>query len=58
MRRHRIVICLLAAIASLFFVQMQPAAAIIGCAFCVWIIAAALIPAPADETTKEKFNEQ
>lgn len=51
MRRHRLVICLLSVSAGLIFAQMQPAAAIIGLAFCVWIIAAALIPAPADETT-------
>lgn len=57
MRRHRLVICLLALSASLIFAQMQPAAAIIGIAVCVWIIAAALLPAPPDETTTTHIGD-
>ena len=57
MRRHRLTICLLALSAGILFAQMQPAAAIIGGAVCVWIIACALMPAPADETTKESYAD-
>ena len=56
MRHDRLIICLSAVLAGFIFAQMSTPAAIIGGAVCVWIIACALMPAPADESTKENVN--
>lgn len=53
MRRHRTLIILMALAGAIFCAQFGLEAAIIGIAFSAWIIACALMPAPADETTKE-----
>lgn len=57
MRRHRLVICLLALSAATLFAQMPLLGAVIGTSFCTWVVAAALLPAPADETTTTPIGD-
>ena len=56
MRRDRLTICLSAVLAGFIFAQMSLLPAVIGLAFCVWIVAAALMPAPADEIKENRAD--
>lgn len=57
MRRHRLTICALAIAGAFLFAQMPLLGAVIGTSFCTWVVAAALLPAPADETTTTPIGD-